>query len=84
MDKCYYQPFIPDYNVCENSIRTIGYNIDESSLVGHRLLLHRSHVDDKVELWIKHERNCIQCEWEKCLKRQRIDHLGTSINKKMM
>ena len=68
MDENYYQTFVPDYNACENFIRAIGYNIAKSSLISHRLLLHRSNIHDQDELWMKQEINCYQCIKEKCLE----------------
>ena len=46
-EESFYDNFTPDYTSCELMIRAIGYEIDQSSLIGHRLLLHRSSLYQK-------------------------------------
>ena len=42
LDEDFYLPYEPDYTSCKIFIRAIGYDVDKSSLIGHRVLLSRS------------------------------------------
>ena len=69
LDENFYKPFEPDYNDCENFIRAIGYEIDNSTLIGHRLLLLRSSCNKKAVSYRKHQIKLYKDVWENCIQK---------------
>ena len=69
LDEAFYDLFEPDYTSCELFIRSIGFDIDSSRLIGHRLLLHRSRVKDKKDSWMRMQLKLYDEIWVECLNK---------------
>lgn len=55
LDEDYYPLYEPDYTSCEAFIRAIGYDIDKSSLIEHRVFLSESLIKKKGTAWKKEQ-----------------------------
>lgn len=83
MNEEYYEPFIPDYTSCELFIRAIGYDIESSSLIGHRLLLRRSTVSQKEKSWVTKQLTLYQSVWTDCVEKSQNRTTGYRLNSKI-
>jgi len=79
-DEDYYLPYKPDYTSCEIFIRAIGYDIDESSLIGHRLLLMRLLVKSNSKFWKNEQNATYKRILEKCINKGRMRQVRTVRN----
>ena len=73
LDEDYYLPYEPDYTSCETFIRAIGYDIDKSSLIGHRVLLSRSLFKKKSTAWNKEKNETYKEYGKSALVNEKIE-----------
>ena len=67
LDVGYSDSFEPDYTACELFIRAVGYDIDNSTLIGHRLLLQRSSLKEKSKIWTEIQMKEYGNVWRDCI-----------------
>ena len=67
LNERFYDNFKPDYTACELFIRAVGYDIDNSTLIGHCLLRQRSSLKEKNKIWTEIQLKEYSNVWQECI-----------------